>query len=90
MPIKAKAKKALRQNTKRAKQNRLALDNVKTLYKKTKKAIEEKSANAEKNIKETIKAIDKQVQKGRLEKNTGARMKSRMMKMYNKTKAAAK
>jgi len=87
MPITTKGKKALRKSIKREKINRVALANVKTLRKKTRKAIESKSTDAEKNIKETIKAIDKQIQKGRIKKNTGARMKSRMVKSYNKTKA---
>jgi len=88
MPITTKGKKALRTSQRKAQRNRVALANVKTLRKKTQKAIESKSADAEKNIKETIKAIDKQIQKGRIKKNTGARMKSRMVKSYNKTKAA--
>ena len=87
MPVTTKGKKALRKSIKREKINRVALANVKTLRKKTRKAIESKSTDAEKNIKETIKAIDKQIQKGRIKKNTGARMKSRMVKSYNKTKA---
>ncbi|MFZ5364995.1 MAG: 30S ribosomal protein S20 [Patescibacteria group bacterium] len=90
MPNTNQAKKELRKSVKRAKANRLALMNLKTMRKKTKKNIESKSAEAEKMIKETIKAIDKQIQKGRVKKNTGARMKSRMVKMYNKTKAEAK
>lgn len=89
MPVTTKGKKALRNSLRKTQLNRVALANVKTLIKKTKKAIESKSADAEKNIKETIKAIDKQIQKGRIKKNTGARMKSRIVKSYNKTKAAA-
>jgi len=89
MPVTTKGKIALRKSIKREKLNRVVLANVKTLRKKTTKAIESKSADAEKMIKDTVKAIDKQIQKGRIKKNTGARMKSRMVKSYNKTKAAA-
>jgi len=89
MPITTKGKIALRKNLRKAKRNRVALSNLKTMRKKTVKAIETKTADAEKNIKETIKVIDRQIQKGRIKKNTGARMKSRMVKSYNKTKATA-
>ena len=89
MPVTTKGKIALRKSIRKADRNRLALANVKTLKKKTTKAIESKSTDAEKMIKDTVKAIDKQIQKGRIKKNTGARMKSRMVKSYNKTKTAA-
>jgi len=89
MPITTKSKKALRQNLKKAKRNRLVLANVKTLQKKTRKAIDAKADNTQDLIKQTVKTIDKQIQKGRIKKNTGARMKSRMMKSHNKTKTTA-
>ncbi|HUT22436.1 MAG TPA: 30S ribosomal protein S20 [Candidatus Bipolaricaulota bacterium] len=88
MPNTNQGKKELRKSIKRSKLNRVAVAKVKTLRKKTLKSIESKSADAEKMIKETIKNIDKQTQKGRIKKNTGSRMKSRLIKNYNKTKAA--
>jgi len=86
MPQTTQAKKALRQSTKRAERNKAVRSTAKTLRKKSLKAIDTGAGSAEKLIKETIKQIDKAVQKGIVKKNTAARRKSRMMKAFNKAK----
>lgn len=83
MPIKKSAKKALRQDKKKAIRNKNVKDDIKYLAKKTLKSIESQEKEAENLIKKYIKAIDKAAQKKIMKKNTAARMKSRMMKKLN-------
>jgi len=84
MPIKDSAKKALRQSDKKNLRNVKAKDRIKDLTKKAKKLIDTKTKDtATAKVKESIKAIDKAVQKKILKKNTGARKKSRLMKKLN-------
>jgi small subunit ribosomal protein S20 len=84
MPITKHAAKDMRQAAKRLTRNRLAKTKIKTLLKDTRAAVAEKKDEKEKLLKESIKMIDKAIQKGILHKNTGARKKSRLMKAYNK------
>lgn len=87
MPQKKSAAKALRQSKKLAAHNKAIKDNIKTLIKKTKKAIEAKENDkALELVKSAIKAIDKATQKKIIKKNTGARKKSRLMKKVNSSK----
>jgi len=83
MPIKKAAIKALRQSKTRAARNLKAKKQIKDLVKKSKLLIEKKESDAAVRVKETIKAIDKAVQKKMLKKNAGARKKSRLMKRLN-------
>jgi small subunit ribosomal protein S20 len=46
------------------------------------------TADAEKALKDTIKRLDTAAQKGIIKKNTAARKKSRMQKLFNTVKAA--
>lgn len=82
------AKKALRKSEKRALKNKAVRKEVKKLRKVTKIAVlkneKEQIAGL---LAETIKKIDKAIQKGIIKKNTGARYKSRLMKMVNKKNA---
>lgn len=84
MPITKSAKKALRQAKKRTIHNINVKRNIDFLKKKSLKAIEKKEKEAEKIIRDFSKSIDKAIQKKILKKSTGARMKSRMMKIFNK------
>lgn len=83
MPQTRQAIIALRKSEKRAHRNKLIKSSLRTLVKKTRKAIEEKSKDAETLLKETIKAVDKAIQGGQLKKNTGARKKSRLTRAFN-------
>ena len=85
MPVKKSAMKALRKTQKRADRNKNVKADVKTLLKKSRKAIDEKTKEAEKLVQETIKKFDKAAQKGIIKKNTAARKKSRLMKRLNKS-----
>jgi len=84
MPNLKNAKKALRQSKKRQLRNKAVEDKLKKLVKDSRKSIEAKSDKAKDLVQQTIKAVDKAVQKGILKKNAGNRKKSRLMKSYNK------
>lgn len=84
MPIKKSAKKALRQAKKRTLRNKNITRNIEYLKKKALKAIEKKEKEAGKLIHDFSKSVDKAVQKKILKRNTAARLKSRMMKKFNK------
>ena len=90
MPQTKQAKKALRKDIKRTHHNKIVKNTIRTLVKKTRKAIDAKSADAQKLIKKTTKALDKAVQKGQLKKNTASRTKSRLMRSFNKIKKTEK
>lgn len=85
MPITKSAKKALRQNKKRRKQNlqksRFLKDQVKSL-KKLIAAKDKKGATQ--LLPKVYKAADKAVKTNVLKKNTAGRMKSRLTKIINK------
>lgn len=89
MPVKKSAIKTLRKDTKRAQKSKNVKADVKTLLKKSRKAIDEKANDAEKLVKDTIKKFDKAAQKGIIKKNTAARKKSRLMKKLNKSAKAS-
>ncbi len=86
MPNTKQAKKDLRKSAKRAEYNLQIKQDLKTLLKKTRKAIDTKLAKdkIEEMLKQVQKSVDKAVQKGVLKKNTGARKLSRMMAYYKK------
>lgn len=84
MPIKKAAYKALRQAKKRTARNTSIKRGIDFLKKKSLGAIEKKEKEAEKLVRDFSKAIDKAIQKKILKKNTGARMKSQIMKKFNK------
>jgi len=90
MPNKKSAIKALRQSKKKQLRNKAIKDNVKKLVKDSRKSIDAKSGEAKDLVQQTIKAVDKAIQKGILKKNTGNRKKSRLMKKLNKAAEAEK
>jgi len=91
MPIKQQAKKALRQNIKRAERNLEVRKDIKTLLKKVRKAIDskEKKDKIEALLKEAQKKLDKAAQKKIFKKNTAARKLSRLQRYYKKGGQAA-
>jgi small subunit ribosomal protein S20 len=79
MPIKQAAMKALRQAQTRTKRNDSVRENLAYMQRMLRKAIEANNPKeAEKLLKETVRSIDKAMQKKVIKKNTGARMKSRL------------
>ena len=81
MPIKQNAKKALRQNIKRAVVNKTYKDKFREMVKTAGKAktLEE----AKKLAIAAQKALDKAAKHGAIKKNTAARKLSRLMKKVN-------
>ena len=87
MPTIKSAFKSLRQNKERAKKNKVVKSQILALVKKARKAILIKDKKlAEKWLKEVIKVLDKAVQRGIIKKNTAARKKSRLVKLFNSSK----
>jgi len=85
MPIKASAKKALRQSKRRAKANLKRKNEAKSVIKKIGKLMAaKKTEEAKKLIPLAYKAIDKAVKTDVIKKNAGSRKKSRLMKMFKK------
>ncbi|MEW6506425.1 MAG: 30S ribosomal protein S20 [Bacteroidota bacterium] len=80
------AQKRIRQNKKRGERNKAALSKVKTLVKKV-YATEDK-AQAEALLKAAVATLDRQTSKGRINKNTAARKKSKLTKHVNKLAVA--
>lgn len=85
MPITKSAKKALRQNKKRRKQNFLRSRFFKDQIRLLKKSIIAKDKkSATELLPKVYKALDKSTKTNILKKNTAARMKSRLTKIVNK------
>lgn len=83
MPIKASAKKALRQSKRRRIRNLNRKAAAKDVVKKIKKLIAAKKIKeAEKLIPLAYKAIDKAAKTGVIKKNTASRRKSHLMKLF--------
>jgi small subunit ribosomal protein S20 len=83
MPNIKAAMKALRQSKKLKLTNDAVKNNIGRLVKKSRKAIDAKSDTAKDLVQQTVKALDKAVQKKILKPNTGNRKKSRLMKKLN-------
>jgi len=90
MPNRPQAKKALRKSAKRAERNLMIKQDLKTLIKKTKQAIEAKDAKVGEMLKQVQKSIDKAVQKGVIKKNTGSRKLSRIMALQKRVNQPVK
>ncbi len=83
MPIKASAKKALRQSKRRQVRNLKRKRTAKDIVKKIKKLIAAKKIKeAEKLVPLAYKAIDKSAKTGVIKKNTASRRKSRLMNLF--------
>lgn len=85
MPNTKSAKKELRKNIKRKAINNKLKNNLKSLIKKTRKAIVAKDAKASELFTQAIKAFDKAAKKGLIKKNTSSRNKSRLHKKLNQS-----
>ena len=78
------AKKEIRKSTKNAAYNKKIKDNVKSLVKRSKKAIEVSDPKAGEMVMSALKSLDKAAQKGIIKKNTKDRKKSRLHQALNK------
>ncbi len=83
MPNLKAAIKDLRQTKKRTVFNKRIKDDIKTLIKKTRKAIEAKADNAKELVEQSCKALDKASQKKVIRKQTVNRRKSRLQQKFN-------
>ncbi len=92
MPIKQQSKKALRQTQRHAERNMKVREDLKTLMKKVRQAIDKKEAKdkIDPMIKQAQKGLDKAAQKNIMKKNTAARKLSRLMSYYRKGGQAEK
>lgn len=89
MPIKANAKKALRQSKKRKAIN----DQFRSAYRDTFKKVTNLAENGKvtpEMIKETQKKLGKAAKRGVIKKKTASRKLSRLMKKINKQKTEVK
>ena len=83
------AQKRHRQSEERRLRNKSVRSSVRTSAKKfIVLARAKQSDEAKAALKDMIKKIDSAAQKGIIKKNTAARKKSRMMRLYNSLKAA--
>jgi len=87
MPNKKSAMKELRKSKKLSAYNKAIKENIKTLIKKSRKAIDAKDKKAAELVADTHKALDKAAQRGVIKKNTKDRKKSRLHLKMNKVKA---
>jgi len=83
MPNIKSAIKELRKSKKRFEANIKVKEDIKNLIKKSRKMIESKDEKAKEMVYNTLKAIDKAMQKGIIKKNNGNRKKSRLHKKLN-------
>jgi len=89
MPNKKSAKKELRKSLVRQTRNEKVEDELKSLLKKTRRAIESgKKEEALKLAMDSMKALDKAARKGIIKKNTRDRKKSRLHLVLNKFSAS--
>jgi small subunit ribosomal protein S20 len=85
MPNTKSAIKELRKGKTRQQRNKVIKENIKTLAKKSRKAIEAGSKDAQELVATTMKAFDKAAQKGVIKKNTRDRKKSKLHTKLNKS-----
>ena len=83
MPNTKSAKKELRKNKTNKAHNDKIVNGIKSLVKKTKKAVITKDAKAKEQLDQALKSLDKAAQKGIIKKNTRDRKKSRLHKQFN-------
>ncbi|TSC81690.1 MAG: small subunit ribosomal protein S20 [Parcubacteria group bacterium Gr01-1014_20] len=85
MPITKSAKKALRQNLTRHKQNNKKKEAYKKLVKDFRKLVSGKDADkAKEKLAKVFQALDKAAKTKVIEKNKASRLKSRLSKMIKK------
>lgn len=84
MPIIKSAKKRVKVTEKKTAQNREWKNKLKSAIKDFENVVETgNKEEAEEQLRETIKVIDKAVSRNIIHKNNAARKKSRLTKMYN-------
>lgn len=79
------AKKEIRKGERNRIRNKFVKDELKTVIKHCRKAIEAGDKKVKENLTKTLKTIDKAVQKNVIKKNTGSRKKSRLQSFFNKS-----
>lgn len=89
MPNIRSAKKAVRTISRRTARNQAIRSSIKTAYKKAVTAITGNAQDADGNVTQAVRALDKAATKGVIHKNKAARKKSRLMKRLNATRATA-
>jgi small subunit ribosomal protein S20 len=77
------AEKRNRQRPKRQLRNRMALGAMRTALKKARTALESKSTDSSSLVQQAVRAIDKAVTKGVLQKRTASRLISRLTRRGN-------
>lgn len=84
------ALKRIRTSEKRRQRNRIVRGSARTAVKKARLTIQSgQSQDAEAAVRDAISALDKAAEKGVIHKNNAARRKSRLMRMLNRSNAAA-
>ncbi len=90
MPITSSAKKALRQNVTRRKQNEARKEAYKKAVKEYRKLITAKKFDdAKKSFPAVFKALDKAAKTKVIEKNKASRLKSRLAQLTNRSTKAS-
>lgn len=87
MPVTSSAKKAMRQSNKKRIVNKKFKDDMKISLTVFSKKVEKKQEVKLADLNAVYARIDKALKKGLLHKNTAARRKSLVAKMYNNTAA---
>jgi small subunit ribosomal protein S20 len=89
LPNKPAAEKAMRQNARRRTHNRVIRTTARTEIKDAHKLIAAGNLDeAEKAVRQAIRALDRAAEKGVIKKNNAARRKSRLLMKLNPAKAA--
>ena len=83
MPTSLSASKRVRQIAKRTERNRIAKSRLKTVLRRFFEAVESKDEAVQQRLFEAIRTIDKSASKGIIHKNTAARRKARLNRIYN-------
>lgn len=83
------ARRMIRVAERRRQRNRAIKSAVRTYIKKAEQAIQADVQACHEQVIAAIRALDRAVTKGVLHRNNAARRKSRLMKKYNRAKAAA-
>jgi len=87
MPNIKSAKKRVKTDAKKNVQNKSSIASMRTSIKKVRKEVKlQNQADAQKEMKNAIKKIDKAVSSGLIHKNKAARDKSKLMKAVNDIK----
>lgn len=84
MPNRKAAIKDLRTSARRTERNKKLKDSLKSVIKKSLKAIDAKEPTAKELVIKASKAIDKAAKVGLIKKNTASRRKSRLDRNLNK------